>query len=194
MEQFLHSYGYLAVFLLTSLDHSGTPLGIILSIGLVATGELELVPTFVAATLGGIAGDLVLYSIGWVGGNKAVRFFKNRGPKTKEGIEKAEVFLKKYGLIFLLWGRFLAFVGRYMSLVYGSIRFRPLFTIVFISIGSVLMTLGFGIPLYLLGEKFNEITANKNFTLILSASLIILQIVGTATWAKWKHKKGELLN
>lgn len=194
MEELLHQYGYLAVFLLTSLDHSGTPLGIILSIGLVTTGELELIPTLLIATAGGIAGDIVLYTLGWVGGNKMVEFFKARGPKTKEGIEKASKFLKEYGLVFLVWGRFIAFVGRYMSLVYGAIRFRPLASLACISLGSILMTLGSGIPLYLIGEKFNEITANKNFTLILSATLIVLQILASAAWAKWKGLKGEVLN
>jgi membrane protein DedA with SNARE-associated domain len=189
MEVFIQNYGYLAVFLLTAFDHSGTPLGILLSIGLVTTGELDLMPTFIVATSGGIFGDILLYALGYIGGSKAVSFFKRRGKSTREGIERAEVFLEKYGAPFLIWGRFMAFVGRYMSLVYGSIRYKPAATILFISIGSVLMTLIFGVPLYILGESFNEITSNDKFTLYLSASLITIQILATWAWYRWKKAK-----
>ncbi len=50
MNEFIAEYGYLAVFLLAGFDHSGTPLGVLLSIGFVTTGELALLPTLMIAT------------------------------------------------------------------------------------------------------------------------------------------------
>lgn len=188
MNEFIQEYGYLAIFLLSGFDHSGTPMGIILSMGFVTTGGLDLVPTIIIATLGGVFGDALLYSIGFFGGNRALEWFKSRNRNFRESIVSAEQHLHKSGPIFLVWGRFIAFVGRFLGLVYGSIRYAFFKFLMLSTIGSILITLAFGLPMYFLGRKANELFQNPNFTLYLSLSLIVLQITATWLWV-WRKKR-----
>ena len=188
MDKFITEYGYLGVFLLSAFDHTGTPLGILLSISFVTTGHLSLVPTLIIATMGGIFGDLLLYTIGFFGGSRALNWFKGKGSSIKASIEKAELDLVKYGPLFLVWGKFIALVGRYIGLVYGAIKYKLPKFILFGGIGSILVTLIFGLPVYFLGTKANELFQNQHFTLYLTLGLILIQILGTSLWAKFKKR------
>lgn len=193
MNEFIQNFGYLAVFLLAGFDHSGTPMGIILSMGFVTTGGLDLAPTMVITTLGGVFGDLMLYSIGFFGGNRALQWFKSRNNNFRESIVSAEEHLHKSGPIFLIWGRFVAFVGRFLGLVYGSIRYSLFKFLILSTLGSTLITLGFGLPTYFLGTKANELFQNPNFTLYLSLGLVVLQIAATGLWMKVRKKTKNTL-
>jgi membrane protein DedA with SNARE-associated domain len=188
MNELIREYGYLAVFLLAGFDHSGTPLGLLLSIGFVTTGELALLPTLIIVTLGGIFGDIVLFSIGYFGGSRALNWFKGKSDKIKNSIEKAEVNLHKYGSVFLVWGKFITLVGRYMGLVYGAIKYKLPSFIFFSTIGSILMTLAYGLPMYFLGSKANEYFQNQHLTLYLTLGVIFTQLLVTYIWIK--RKKG----
>lgn len=189
MNELFREYGYLGVFLLSVIDHTGTPLGLLMGVGLVTTGSLALVPTLIIATAGGITADVLLYTIGFFGGHKAIKWFQSRNSKVAAGIDKAERFLNKYGIAFLIWGKLIFIVGRYIGLVYGSIKYKFSFFLVFSAIGAVLITVLYGIPAYLLGRRANELFQNKFFTLYLTSGLIVLQIIGSSIWFNLKKRR-----
>ncbi len=186
VNEFVSQYGYLGVFIFSVIDHSGSPFGLLLGIGLVTTGQLQLLPTLIVATAGGITSDIILYVIGFFGGNKAVRWFHIHSAKIGSAIDRGEGFLKKHGLMFLIWGRFIPVVGKYVALIYGTIKYKLGTFLVFTTLSAILITIAYGLPAYYFGRAANDFLHNQFFTFALVCIFLIGQIVGASIWVNWK--------
>lgn len=128
---FLASYGNVALILLVFASALGAPLpitGLLLSLGaLSATPHGPDLVLVAALALGGtVAGDVVVYSAGWVGGAPLLRWVK-RVPDSRRArmLEKAEVALLRYGPLILFLSRFLfTVIATPMTLLVGATRLR----------------------------------------------------------------------
>lgn len=186
----ISTYGYLAVFLATAYDHTGTPAAMMLSIGVGLTGLLHIPTIFAISFAGGIAGDLFLYAIGRYGGPKTIRWITNNKPYRQEAVGKIGSWFHTYGGSIIIWGRFVAFVGKFTSLVMGSLQYQFSRFIFFTTIGNAVTLILFGLPTYWLGKYFNLAFDNNTVSLYFTAGIIVLQVVITLfMW--WKHKQKQ---
>ena len=101
MSEIIQTYGYLGVFLAGALDHSGTPLGIMLSIAFVTSGDLLLFPTLFVSILGALTADLVFYFLGYFASKKIFKWINKRNEAIDNIVKKTKQMLKKFGPVFL---------------------------------------------------------------------------------------------
>jgi membrane protein DedA with SNARE-associated domain len=187
MMELFQSLGYVGVFLASIFDHSGTPAGVMVSMSLVTSGYLSFFPTMLLSVLGGVAGDLALFLVGWYGGKPLLRQIKKKKPKTKEPLEKAEAMFRQYGAVGIIFGRFIALVGRYFTLVYGALQFSPWVVLLYSVLGNVLMMLLFGLPIYFFGERVNQYLDSPFATLYLTVGVLVIQFAVSIFYYLKKH-------
>ncbi|MDA1191902.1 MAG: hypothetical protein O3A46_09505 [Candidatus Poribacteria bacterium] len=146
----------LIVFVVTLGDHAGVPN--IYVIGMVLAHGKDFNPTFLfgAAFLSIVLYEQVMYCVGrWmrlhppVKENRVIRYLY-------ESTHSVSTLLSGGQTLWLIFGRFIAFVGLYVPFAAGQMG-RPywLFALT-TTFGTVLQLLAFGIPAYLLGEAFHE--------------------------------------
>lgn len=194
MSELIQTYGYLGVFLAGALDHSGTPLGVMLSIAFVTSGDLLLLPTLIVSILGALSADLVFYFLGFFASKKLIKWINKRNQAIDNILKKTKQMLKKYGALFLVWCRFIPFLGRYFSIVFGSVRYNFAVFVIFTIIGNTLITLGFGLPTFFLGNEVNKLFQNPYTTFWIVFATIALQIIGAWIWIKLKKSNKKLIH
>lgn len=185
----VEQYGYFGLFLWTAFDHTGTPGAMLFGVGLASGGALQIEWVLLVSFLGSMTGDLMLYLIGLAGGRRALSALCKRSESVRRSTETIEEWLKKYGKAVVVWGRFIAFVGRFTSLVLGSFSFPWVPFLAGTALGTALLVIGFGLPVYFLGNTLNEATQNEWFSFYLTVAISLLQIVATLVWVYWKRKR-----
>jgi len=179
---FIEIYGLFAVFVGAAIDHTGTPTALLLSVGLASAGILDIRWVLLIATLGSLAGDILLYAIGKYGGKPFLTKIEKKRPRVSRYTKKITHWFDTYGNSVVVWGRFAALVGRYVSLVCGILEYRFIKFLLFSLIGNIFLTLLFGIPTYLIGEKVNRFLDNGWISFLLIGAIVMLQIVLTWIW------------
>jgi membrane protein DedA with SNARE-associated domain len=132
LEQFLTSFGYLALFLLTVAQCTGIPISseIVLPFAglLVANGTLSLPVVILVAVVAELVGASIAYAIGaWVG-RPAVLTFGRRFHFRESHLEAAERWIAKRGVVAVAVGRCVPIIRSYTSFPAGFAHMRlPLF-------------------------------------------------------------------
>lgn len=174
IDLFFESYKYLAVFLASSIDHTGTPAALLFSIGFVVAGKLNLYLVLFTCFLGGVFGDFVLFLFG----DKIMATLTKLGVLKKEHkglgwIKKKAVRNDFYAIVF---GRFLPIVSRYFPIYYGAIKFSKKRFLGYTLLGNMAMTLGYGVPYYILNKKIEQHYDIKFIGIYLSLAIVIYPI------------------
>jgi membrane-associated protein len=126
--------------LLTPLLPSGAML--LLAGTLAATGELNLWWLLLAGSVGAIAGDTLNYFVG----RGAVAIYLHRKGQNEQPhprLEKVRAFYARYGVLMLLFGRFIPVVRTVAPLLAGSRAMTYRRFIVFSTIGCAMWAAGF---------------------------------------------------
>ncbi|MGC2191471.1 MAG: DedA family protein [Candidatus Dormiibacterota bacterium] len=123
LEQFLTSFGYLALFLLTVAQCTGIPVSsevVIPFAGLlVANGTLSLPLVILVTLLGELVGALIAYAIGaWVG-RPAVLAVGRRFHFRESHLEAAERWIERRGVLAVAVGRCVPIIRSYTSFPAG---------------------------------------------------------------------------
>lgn len=190
ITQIIESYGYLGIFLMNILDHTGTPGGVMLGMSMATTGVLNFWPTLIVSFIGGVVGDLLLYAVGVFGGQPLVDYLERKKPKTRAAFDKATSWLNRYGSAAVIWGRFVAVVGRYISLIVGALKYKFFPFLMFSALGNTVMMLLFGLPTYFAGDALNAWANNPWFMFYVTLVIMVGQIVLTGMWVGVKkHRK-----
>ncbi len=154
MESFLSQYGYAAIFLFAFLEACCVPIPSEVTFGfggvLAGQGHLNIVAVIVVGTLAELAGSLVSYGIGRVGGRPFVRRTGRYLLITHADIDRAERFFTGRGVWAVPLGRCLPVVRSFVSVVAGFVEV-PLVLFTFLSlIGTaiwvtVISLVGYGV-------------------------------------------------
>jgi len=161
MESFLSQYGYAAIFLFAFLEACCVPIPSEVTFGfagvLAGQGHLNIAAVIVVGTLAELAGSLVSYSIGRIGG----RPFVNRTGRylliTHADIDRAERFFTGRGVWAVPIGRCLPVVRSFVSVVAGFVKV-PAVLFAFLSLigtaiwGTVIALIGYGV-----GNAWNKV-------------------------------------
>ncbi|MGA7172473.1 MAG: DedA family protein [Candidatus Dormiibacterota bacterium] len=123
LEQFLTSFGYLALFLLTVAQCTGIPVSsevVIPFAGLlVANGTLSLPLVILVTLVGELVGALIAYAIGaWVG-RPAVLAAGRRFHFRESHLEAAERWIERRGVLAVAVGRCVPIIRSYTSFPAG---------------------------------------------------------------------------
>jgi membrane protein DedA with SNARE-associated domain len=182
-------YGYWAVFIGVAIDHTGTPTVLIFSRMAAGTGKLSFWMVLFCAFWGAQVSDLIAYFFGKLCGRPLVLRYGKYVRLKKDKFEKVEEYLKRNPFLVIVWGRFLALIGRYVALVCGVCDFNFGRYLLYNSIGNFIFVLAYGTLCYALGEKLEKYLSNSYYLLIATVAIIVIHVGITYLISKLKRKK-----
>ncbi len=148
---------------------------------LVADGKMSMVWVLASATVGVLAGALVIYYIGLWADEPVIRAFIRRWGKfffvSEEDIDRVMAFFDKHGQLVVLFGRLIPIIRSLISLPAGMNR-MPLPTfLIFTTLGSLIWNIILGYAGYVLGSNWETILTitdrYEKVWLILMAVIVI---------------------
>ena len=127
MQQFIGSYGYLAIFVLMLAESACVPLPSELTMpfagalaaGAVAGIHLNLALVIATGVAGNLAGGYLAWVAGRYGGHAFARRFGRRMLGGQDGIDRSERWFDRYGGRAVFFGRLLPAVRTFISLPAG---------------------------------------------------------------------------
>jgi membrane protein DedA with SNARE-associated domain len=152
---------------------------------LTESGFGALLSSVVAGTIGNVAGSMVVYIIGFVGGKPFMTKF-GKYFLSERDLVKAENLFKKYGGLAVFIGRMLPGIRTIISLPAGFFRMQLIPFLIFTSIGSVPWNLGLAYAGYSLGPYWYAILGYSEF---LDVVMIIVFIV--FLYMTFRHNRGS---
>ncbi len=180
---FLSSYGYVAIFFLMTLESMMLPVPseiVIPFAGYLAfMGILNIFLVIIMSSLGGLAGSLIAYYIGYFGGRKFLLKYGYYFLITPETLDRAERWFQKYGKISVFITRLVPIIRTFISLPAGigemDIRLFSLYTF----IGSFIWSSFLAYLGYTLGKNWDLVShffSGLDIYIIIAGLLILIYI------------------
>ena len=161
MQSFLIQYGLAAVFLFGFLEACCVPIPSEVTFGfagvLAGEGHLSIVAVIIVGTLAELAGSLVSYSIGRVGGRPLVQRFGRYLLITQSDIDRAERFFAGRGAWAVLASRALPVVRTFASIVAGFIEIPAALFGVLSLIGTAIWVTAIALVGYGVGNAWESV-------------------------------------
>ncbi len=177
---FISAYGYLglAVLMLAENLFPPIPSEAVLPLAgfFVGRGELSFLPALAVATLGSLAGAIILYALGrWGGRALVLRYGRTLRVKEKD-LDRAEKWFEEYGDAVVLVARIVPFARSVVSIPAGVLE-MPLLRFMLLSAAGTCAwnTLLIGAGWYL-GENWERISS-----IVGSASEIVVIVLAAVT-------------
>ena len=155
---------------------------VVFSAYLVGRGTLGLWPVFLTTWMGGTAGFLGMYYLGYSRGRA---FFTSRGGRffSLAGLAKAECWLQRYGVILLLGNRFLSVIRSVIAIGAGLGGMKWMTVAV---CGAISTAAWNGLLLYaglMVGQNWEQVTGLlKQYNIVLLGLLLLLVVVFLWRW------------
>ena len=184
MQQFISSYGYLAILILMTAEAAcipvpselTMPLGGAIAAGAVAGAHLSLPLVIVVGVVGNVIGSYLAWGAGWYGGEAATRRW-SRFLGGRSGIERARRWFDRYGGRAVLVGRLLPVVRTFISLPAGYARMRPVRFGIYTTVGCVPWIAGLAWAGYAAGGNWQRVQHLVNAPAYIIAGLVALLVI-----------------
>lgn len=158
--EFMEQFGYLGVFLMIALENVFPPIPseVVLTFGgfMTTKSDLTVMGVVLAATLGAIAGAIILYLIGLLLNvdqlEKIIDRWGHILKLKREDIQKADHWFDRYGIWTVFFCRMIPIVRSLISVPAGMARMNMLLFLIFTSLGTLI----WNIILVNLGAAFGE--------------------------------------
>ena len=125
VEPYVSEYGVAALFVVIYLESLGAPLpgesALVASSVMAATGELSIVPLFLAVWAAAVLGDSTGYAIGRIGGRPLLQRYGWLVRLTPERLSNLEDLFRRKGAIIVVGARFVVLLRQLNGLVAGSV-------------------------------------------------------------------------
>jgi len=161
MESFLSQYGYAAIFLFAFLEACCVPIPSEVTFGfagvLAGQGHLNIVAVIVVGTVAELAGSLVSYSVGRIGGRPFVRRTGRYLLITHADIDRAERFFTGRGIWAVPIGRCLPVVRSFVSVVAGFVEVPPVLFAFLSLIGTAIWVTAISLVGYGVGNAWTKV-------------------------------------
>lgn len=182
LHHLIMHYGYLGIFTLLMLGIVGIPVPdetlLTLSGFLVYSGQLHIIPTFIAAYLGSITGISISYAIGSTFGHHILIKYGHYIHITEARLQKAHNWFEKIGRWALLVGYFIPGVRHVVAILAGASELQMWEFAVFAYSGAFIWTAAFLSIGYFFGRHWRQVlhTVNHHIIIISAAAIIIFLI------------------
>jgi len=179
LHHLITHYGYLGIFTLLMLGIVGIPVPdetiLTLSGFLVYSGELHIIPTFIAAYLGSITGISISYAIGSTFGHHILVKYGHYIHVTEARLQKAHNWFEKIGRWALLLGYFIPGVRHVVAILAGASELQLWEFALFAYSGGFIWTVTFISIGFFFGKHWGLVlhTVNHHIIIISIAAFII---------------------
>lgn len=185
----IHQFGYAGLFVVMVLGNLGIPVGtelVVPAAGAAAgAGVLSSwVLVGLVATLGEIAGGLILYTIGYYFGEPVVRRF---GRRAEHELGRVHAFYERYGTKTVLICRFIPMIRGIASLPPGVSRMQKRWFVTYHSLGSAIFCFGLAYLGHAAGQHLDTfMPAIHKFTIWIG--VLVLAAIGA--FLVWRRRAG----
>jgi len=189
VQNFLVTWGYLAVFALTVLESACVPIPSEVTLGLggalasgsfigTSQGHLNLALVVVAGVAGSVVGSLLAYVIGRTGGRSFVERYGKLVLFSTSDLARLEIWFSKWGEGMVLYGRVIPVIRTFISLPAGMARMPVARFTVYTAIGvtvwvTLLSSIGFG-----LGSSWNAMAGAIGVAGAVIAAVLAVVLAG----------------
>jgi membrane protein DedA with SNARE-associated domain len=198
VQQFIGSYGYLAVFILMLAESACIPVPSeltmpfagALSAGAVAGAHMNLVLAIAAGVAGNVAGSYLAWGVGAYGGRAAWHRWGRYILLRDDDIDRAERWFGRHGGKAVFFGRLLPAVQTFISLPAGLARMQPARFGIYTALGCIPWTAALAWAGYLVGKNWTNVaSALHGPSLVLGALLVLLVIVAVVMLWRRRHRE-----
>ena len=198
MQNFIATYGYLAIFILMAAESACIPvpselimtLGGALAAGAVAGHHLSLAVVIVAGVAGNVLGSYIAWAVGRYGGQAALQRWGGKVWLRPHDIDTAYRWFDKYGPRAVLIGRLLPVVRTFISLPAGIAGMRPLRFGIYTTLGCIPWTAALAGAGYAVGANWRQIP-NAFHTVTYVVAAIVIIALAIAVWLFIRHRRSE---
>src|SRR5215471_11617925 len=190
MQQFIATYGYLAIFLLMLAESACIPVpselvmtfGGALAAGAVPGTHLNLIGVILAGTAGNVAGSYLAWAVGRYGGQPALRKWGRRLRLRGHDLDRAVAWFDRHGNKAVLIGRVLPVVRTFISLPAGIAGMPPLRFGVYTTLGCLPWTTALAVAGYAVGANWESIVNAFHGPSYVIAGIVAVALVITVWW------------
>jgi membrane protein DedA with SNARE-associated domain len=186
VQQFIASYGYLAIFVLMMAESACIPVpseltmvfGGALAAGAVAGVHLNLPLVIAVGVAGNVAGSYIAWGVGAYGGRAAWRRWGRYVLLRPGDIDRADRWFGRHGTKAVFFGRLLPVVRTFISLPAGIARMPPLRFGIYTLAGCIPWTAALAWAGYAVGANWQHVVgAFHGVTYALAAAIAVLVVV-----------------
>ena len=198
MQQFISSYGYLAIFVLMFAESACVPVPSELTMlfagalaaGAVAGAHLSLVLAIAAGVAGNLAGSYLAWAIGAYGGRAAWHRWGRYLLLRDDDIDRAERWFSRHGTKAVFFGRLLPVVRTFISLPAGLARMPPVRFGVYTLLGCIPWTAALAWTGYAVGRNWGSVASALHGPSYALAGLIVALVIA-AFVLLWRRRRRE---
>ena len=197
IHQYVHDYGYLAVFLGIFLEDFGMPVpGETLLVSASAFAGQEALNIWMIAGIAWVAavlGDNLGFLIGYSGGRGLLVRHGRRIGITAERLTKVERFVQHHGASVIVVARFVVIARQLNGIAAGSLGMPWLRFLIFNCIGAALWVGFWSTLAYWLGKKIFVLTAAVRHATPLATAAAVVAVLAVAAYLWWRarHRDGD---
>lgn len=196
MQQFITSYGYLAIFVLMVAESACIPipselimtLGGALAAGAVPGSHLNLFGVIAAGVAGNVVGSYIAWAIGRYGGQAALRRWGGKVWLREHDLDRANRWFARHGQKAVLIGRLLPVVRTFISLPAGIAGMDPVRFGVYTTIGCIPWTAALAWAGYAVGAQWQSVATGFHTPTYIIAAVVVVAAVG-GLWLYLRRKR-----
>jgi membrane protein DedA with SNARE-associated domain len=185
VQQFIASYGYLAIFVLMMAESACIPVpseltmvfGGALAAGAVAGTHLNLILVIAAGVAGNVAGSYIAWGVGAYGGRAAWRRWGRYMLLRPSDIDRADRWFDRHGTKAVFFGRLLPVVRTFISLPAGIARMAPVRFGVYTLAGCIPWTAALAWAGYAVGANWQHVVSSFHGVTYAIVAVIVLLVV-----------------
>lgn len=156
MDYFV-KYGGVAIFVIVLLEYlnlPGFPAGVIMPLAGVwaAKGNIHFIPAILITVAAGLTGSLILYWIGYTGGDFVLKKYLNKFPKQRPMIEKKLEWVRERGSMGIFLSKLIPMIRTLVSIPAGVSKMNLVQYTVSSTLGIFVWNLFFVGAGYFLGD------------------------------------------
>lgn len=161
IEIFILNYGLISIFVIVGLEYANIPLPseiVLPFIGIIAYKyNIDFINVLVVSTLGGVAGSLINYYLGFKFGKPLIDMIVNKFPKANKSVKSSYMWVKRYDKLSILISRLVPLARTVISIVAGVIKMNVCTFIVYSTIGIGIWNASLIFIGYVVGDNLDKI-------------------------------------
>jgi membrane protein DedA with SNARE-associated domain len=192
LEQLLHHYGYVAIFVIIALENIGLPLPgetILVTSAIFAaeTHGLNVFAIVGVAIAACIGGSLAGFAIGRWGEQRFLHTYGPRVHLTEADLRLGSYLFRRYGAAVVLVARYVAVLRSLASLLAGANRMDARPFAIFTSLGAAAWSATYGFGAYALGRRLAELSSRAAIPVI---GIVVVLVMAALFFVH--HNRGRL--